>query len=127
AAQIGEQFDHRLVDEVDVRTLEARMPGTRHPVGDSLRELRGGHPGMRRGNHLEYPLLARRHAAGHVAGEDRLEGLARLPLRMLWSELLHTVEREGELEIDRLLGPEGAVVVEHSNAFRHRHELGAAV
>jgi hypothetical protein len=40
-----------------------------------------------------------------------------LPLGMLRRQRLHTVEREEELEIHRLLGPERAVVVEGGDAF----------
>src|SRR3546814_16258803 len=36
------------------------------------------------------------------------------------------VEGEKELEVDRLLRPEGAVVVEDGDALLHRHEAAAA-
>ena len=54
----------------------------------------------------------------------RLEGLGVLPLRVLGRERPDPVQREGDLEIDRLLGPERAVVVEDSDALGRRHEVG---
>ena len=44
---------------------------------------------------------------------------------MLRSECLHSVDREGKLEVERLLGPERAVVVENRDAFRRWDEVGA--
>jgi hypothetical protein len=41
---------------------------------------------------------------------------------MLRRERLDPVEREGELEVDRLLGPERAVVVEGGDALLDRNE-----
>ena len=35
-AKICEQLDHRLIDELVVRPIEARMPGRGEPVGDDL-------------------------------------------------------------------------------------------
>jgi hypothetical protein len=63
--------------------------------------------------------------AGHIAIEHRLERLPGLPLRMLRSERLDAIEDEGELEVDRLLGPERPVVVEGGDALLGRHELRA--
>src|SRR5262245_66085824 len=45
---------------------------------------------------------------------------------MLWRERLHTIERELELEVDRLLRPERAIVVERGDAVGGRYELGRA-
>jgi hypothetical protein len=42
---------------------------------------------------------------------------------MLWREGPDPVEDEEQLEIRRLLGPQRAVVVDHSHAFRERHEI----
>ena len=42
---------------------------------------------------------------------------------MLRRESLHPVEREEELEIHRLLGPQRAIIVEHGDTFGHRHEI----
>ena len=42
-------------------------------------------------------------------------------------ERLHAVQREEQLEIHRLLGPERAVVVEDGDALGRRHEVGRAL
>ena len=42
-------------------------------------------------------------------------------------ERLHAVEREGELDVHRLLDPKGAVVVEGGDAFGKRDELGISL
>jgi hypothetical protein len=72
-------------------------------------------------------VLTAGHHAFDVAGQDALEGLSCLPLEMLRCERLHAIERERELKIDRLLGPQRAVVVEHGDALVPRHEIRAPV
>ena len=72
-------------------------------------------------------LLAAGERAFHVALEQRGERLLVLPLGMLRGERLHAVEREEELEIHRLLGPERAVVVEDRDALGGRDEVGRAL
>ena len=44
--------------------------------------------------------------------EQGCEGFLALPLRMLGAEQLEPIQGEEKLRIDRLLGPEGAVVIE---------------
>ena len=55
------------------------------------------------------------------------EGLLRLPLGVLRGERLDAVERERELDVHRLLGPQRAVVVEHGDALGGRHVAGRAL
>src|SRR4029453_6839730 len=62
----------------------------------------------------------------HIAGEQMIERLFRFPLRGWWRESFHAVEREEELKIHRLFGPERAVVVEYSDAFGGRDVIGRA-
>ncbi len=125
-AQIGEKLQHRLVDAVGIGTLEARMARAGEPVGDGLREYLRRHAGMGGCHDLEQTLLARCCERLDVAFEHRLERLRVLPFRVLRRERLHPIERKGELEIDRLLGPQRAVIVEGGDAFGLRHEVGAA-
>jgi hypothetical protein len=63
------------------------------------------------------------HERFRVTREQVAERLSRLPLRVLRREGLHAVERELELEVNRLLGPERAVVVERGDPFRRGHEV----
>ena len=80
-----------------------------------------------RGHHdFEQRAFAARERAFHVALEQRGERLLVLPLGMLRRERLHAVEREEQLEVHRLLGPERAVVVEGSDALGDRDEVGRA-
>ena len=74
---------------------------------------------------LEDGVFAAGQRAFHVALEQRGERLFVLPLGMLRRQRLHAVEREEELEIHRLLGPQRAVVVEGGDAFGGRHEVRA--
>jgi hypothetical protein len=81
-----------------------------------------------RGRHdLQEPVLAELRQRGSVARQYGLERLAVLPLRMLRRHRLHPVERQGDLEIDRLLGPQRAVVVEGGDALFDRDKVRAAL
>jgi hypothetical protein len=61
----------------------------------------------------------------HVVLEYGLERLPVGPLGMLGSERPDAVDGKEELEVERLLGPQGAVVVEGGDALGLRHEVGA--
>ena len=52
-----------------------------------------------------------------IAFNHSFEGWGRRPLRMLRRECLDAIEREGELHVDRLLGPKRPVVVEHRDSL----------
>jgi hypothetical protein len=82
---------------------------------------------MRRRHDLEKALLAERRQCLEVVLEHRLERLGAAPLRVLRRERLHPVHRERDLEIDRLLGPQRAVVVEGRDALLDRHEFRPAL
>jgi hypothetical protein len=72
---------------------------------------------------LHEALLTRSEQRLHVARKHSCEGLLLFPFWMLRGERLYPVNGEGELEIDRLLGPERAVVVESSNALLRPNEV----
>ena len=55
-----------------------------------------------------------------------LERLRRLPFRMLWRKV-DAVECKGKLKIDRLFGPERAVVIEGGDTLFDRYEAGTAL
>ena len=121
-AQVRERLDHRLEDHLGVQAAEARMFRRRRPRGHRARELLGRHPAMGGAHDVEERLLALGQCPLDVAGEQRLERLLRLPLWMFGRLLLHLLEREGDLEIERLLGPECAVVVEDGDPLCGRDE-----
>jgi len=62
-----------------------------------------------------------------VAGEQPLERLLCLQCRILRRHRLGAIEREGKLEIERLFGPQRAVIVECRDALLGRHEVRPAL
>ena len=125
-AQIGEQLQHRLVDQLGVGPLPAAVARGRDPVRDDLLELGGRHAGMRRGDDLHQAPFAGCGQRFHVAFEHGLERLLVLPARVLRRQRLDAVEREGELDIHRLLDPQRAVIVEGGDALILGHEIRPA-
>ena len=103
------------------------MLGGGQPVGDDLLEFLGGHAGVRGHDDFEHRAFATGEGGFHIALEQRGERLFVLPFGMCRGKRLHAVQREEELEIHRLLGPEGAVVVKRRDAFGGRYELRAAL
>jgi hypothetical protein len=99
----------------------------RQPAAHGLCELVGRVSNVGRRDEFEHPALARRRDRFQVALEHTLERLTRSPFRVFGPKRLHSIERERELEIDRLFGPERAVVVERGDPFRGRHEVRASL
>ena len=102
------------------------MPGRGHPVLDHLLELVGGHAGVRGHHDFYHGAFASGQRRLDVALQHRRERLLRFPLGVLRRQRLHAVEREDELEVHRLLGPQRAVVVEGGDALARRHVILAA-
>ena len=125
-AQIGQHFQHRLVDQFGVGPLEPRVPGGREPVLDDLSNSSVVIPAWRRHDDLDQRRLSAGQHGLQVALEKRLERLLVLPFGMLRRQRLDAVEGERELDVDRLLAPQRAVVVEHGDALGDGHEVGAA-
>ncbi len=96
------------------------MSRGRDPVAHDVGELIRRQARMGRHHQFEQALLAALCESVHVAIEDGLEGLGRVPFRMLRRELLDAVDREEQLEVGRLLGPECAVVVEYGHSLGWR-------
>ena len=96
------------------------------PVLHDLFEFLRGHARVGGHDDFDHRVFAAGERGFHVALEQRRERFLVLPLRMLRREHLHAVEREEELEIHRLLGPERAVVVERGDALVRRNEVGRA-
>jgi hypothetical protein len=76
-----------------------------NPVAHDLVEFHRGHAGMGGRDDLENGRLAAGERAFDVALEQGSKRLLVLPPRMQRGEGLHAVEREGSLDIDRLLRP----------------------
>src|SRR5947208_8403477 len=125
-AQIGEQLQHGLINEIGVGPVEARMAGGREPLSHHSGKFLGAHAAMAHRHDLHEALLTRSEQRLLVARKHSCEGLLLFPFWMLWGERLYPVNGEGELKIDRLLSPERAVVVEGRDAFFWPNEVRRA-
>ena len=99
------------------------MSGTLQPVADERGELVGRETRVRGHHDLEDRRLAAGERVTKIALPQRGEGLLRLPLRVRRRERLDAIQREGQLEVDRLLGPERAVVVEYGDPLAGWNEV----
>ena len=126
-AQVGQQLEHRLVDHVGVRAC--RCPGGCAVAIQSLTVLLNSSvvmPVCVAASISSRPFSPAAATPFMSPFEQRRERLLRLPLRVLRRQCLHAVDQEEGLEVHRLLGPQRAVVVEHRDAFGHRHEVRRA-
>ena len=126
-AQILKQLEHRLINNLRVRSLELRMLRRRQPFAHDSAELFGGHAGVRRHRELGDSFDALRHYRFHVARELRFERFSRLPFRMLRQQGLQPIVGEECLHRCRHLAPECPVVIEHGDALVQRDELSPAL
>ncbi len=81
------------------------MHGGFQPCVDERIKCVRGHSGVRGGDNIEEPLLARGGERFLIAVEYGLEWLHVRPLGMRRRHRLDRIHCEGELEIDRLFGP----------------------
>src|SRR5258705_12155929 len=93
------------------------MLGGRDPVADNLIKFHGGHAGVRDRDDFENSSLSAGERTFEVTLEQRGKRLLVPPLRLLGGQYLYAVESEGKLEIDGLLRPQRAVIVEWSQPF----------
>ena len=125
-AQVGEQFEHRLIDHFGEELAGLRMFRGGDPVLDDLLEFHRGHARVRGHEEFQERVVAAGERGFQIALEQRGERFLGLPLGMLRRERLHAVEREIQLNGHRLLAPERAVVVERGDALGHGHEISRA-
>ncbi len=125
-AQVREELEHRLMDDLGVRASEARVPGLCEPVRGGRAELVRRLPGVGCHDEVEERPFARGGDALHVSREGGRERVRRLPLGVLRRKRPHAVERERELDVHRLFGPERPVVVEDGDPFGGRDERRGA-
>src|SRR6187399_1509844 len=81
---------------------------------------------MRGRHNFEDRFLAARQCRFYVAFDERGEGFRAFPFRMLRSKSLHVIDREEELEIERLFRPKRSVLIESSDSFGWSHEVRAS-
>ena len=123
-AQVVEQLAHWLVNHLGEQTSRLGMLRLADPVAHEAAELLGRHPGMRDGDQFRDAGFAAGRESRQVAFQKRRERLLGRPFGMLGRQRLDAVRHEEDLEVDRLLGPERAVVVEGRNALGCGHEVG---
>jgi hypothetical protein len=85
------------------------------PFANGGSKLVRRHPRVRGHHQLGDALEATRRYPLQIAGERRLEGLLRLPLRVFRRECLQPIANKEGLHRDRHLGPQRAIVVEHGD------------
>src|SRR4029434_8038783 len=116
-AEIAQQLQHRLVDQLGIGPIETGVARRGDPVGDELREGVSGHAGMGYRHDLEKSRFTKRRQSFDVAIEHRLERLLGFPIRMLRRQRPHPIHRKHDLEVHRLLRPQGACVVRGLDAL----------
>src|SRR4026209_1609303 len=99
------------------------MPRSLEPLSDDFRKLLSGHSAVADSHDFHQALLARSDQRLFVAGNRSRERLLVFPLRVGRGECLYPVNRKGELKIDRLLSPEGAIVVESCDSLLNRDKV----
>src|SRR5690606_10107854 len=106
---------------------EAGMLGRGDPVVDDPAELLDGHARVRRRDEVDDPTLAEGRERGTVAVDHGGVRRGTAPLGVLPGEGPDAVADEGGLDVDRLLAPEGAVVIEDGESFFDGDEVGPAL
>ena len=126
-AQVGEQFQHRLIDHLGVEPPGDRMLRGGDPVFHDLRRIRRW--SCRRAS----PSRSRRSPVSPPASapftsplSSEAKGSFSFHSGCCGASSFDSIEREQELKIHRLLGPERAVVVEGGDALILRHKVRRA-
>ncbi len=124
-AQEVHRLEHRLVDELRVGTVPARVARPGEPAPHDGPELVGGHAGLGRDAQGLEILRVEPGDRRLVAGEDRRERLPGPPLGVLGRELRDAVEHEEDLRVHRVLDPRRPVLIEGHDALIGPHEVRA--
>ena len=122
-AQVAEHFQHRLISHVNESLPGCGMFRSSDPVLYDLLELDRGHASMSRHEEFHDRMFATRGRSLQVAFQQRSERFLLLPFRMLRRQSFHAIKGKEELYGNRLFTPEGAIVIEHGDAFCNRNEV----
>ncbi len=122
-AQIGQQFQHRLVHHRRVRLVESRVARRDEPLGDHARIRPSTCPCSSRRSSSSNPFSPPASAPLMSPCSSDANGSVVLPLGMLRREHLDPIDDEEELRIQRLFGPERSVVVEGGDARGDWNEI----
>ena len=97
------------------------------PIRNDFLEFIGSHSGVARHDQLRQALLAGFGERPHIVFKDCLERLRVFPFGMQGCQSLHTIECKSQLSGPRLLHPQGAIIVECSDALGGRHKIRRAL
>src|SRR5580704_15902068 len=95
------------------------------PIHDHLTELIGNHTGVC-GDHQLWDPFWHFGDGSHVAPEQRSKRFFVPPFRMLWQECFQSISNKEHLEVDWLLSPERAIIVERRDPLFWLNEIGRA-
>src|SRR5438477_10795941 len=99
------------------------MLRSREPFSNDFPELFHRHAAVCNSDDLFEILNTEPHHRLAIMSQDRLEWLSLAPLRMLRRLRNHFVDSEGYLCVNRLLNPEGAVIIKGRDAFFGLNEI----
>ena len=103
------------------------MPGAGNPVQDDLLEFVARIAPVGGDKDVEDGFQAAGKKACQVIVQHSLERLLLSPLGMLGGQSLRPVQCKDQLEVERFLRPERAVVVKDRDSVQGWHELRSAV
>src|SRR6266511_652989 len=115
-AQVTQHFEHRLIDELGIRPLPARIARGFEPLLRFGVELLHRHAGQRRGEDLLEVAHRELRYRLAVAGEHGLERLGVPELRPLRRHRRDALQAVDHLRVHRMLDPQRAVLIEHRDA-----------
>ena len=119
------QFQHGLVDHLNVEASGSGVSGAGGPVYNDLFEFLAGVASMCGKDDLDKGFHPTFQNTRKVICQHSLEGLLFLPLGVLAGQRLDSIQGKGQLEIKWFFRPERAIVVKDSDAIEGRHEFGS--
>ena len=125
--QVGQQLEHGLVHAFVIPPLEPGMTGGLQPLLDPRLEFRDRQPLVGQGQQAQQPRVLVGQQRWHIARQRRLHMRVGLPFGMVGDQAPQGVEGERRLKRDRVLGPQGAIVVEHRDPLGDRDEPGPSL
>src|SRR5882757_4208047 len=110
-----QHLHHWLIDAFRVTMVEARVVCADEPAGYEFVKCIGCRFGMGCKYDLPHCTKTAFYQTRHIACQRGLKYFAGYPFRMLRRQRLHPISRENHLGINRLLDPEGSIVIEYGD------------
>jgi hypothetical protein len=115
-----------MIDALVIGPAKAGMSCRLHPLVHLCGELLGRHAGVGQAKDVEQSLLVIGEQFWGVPVQRGLDEKIILPLWLGWELLPQAVKSERQLKRDRVLRPQGAVIVERRNALSGWNEVRRA-